>query len=170
MQLAADAGTELNVCVVEKGSEVGAHILSGAVLEPTALNELFPDWQERGAPVRTRVRGDEVYYLTSDTARHPGAGAVRAGADAQRGQLHYQPRRVVSLDGRAGRSHGGEYFSRFRGRRCYLRRRTRCGRYYRRHGGRRQRRAQTGFRAGLRTAGPLYDLFRGLPRQSRARS
>jgi electron-transferring-flavoprotein dehydrogenase len=64
MQLARDSGTELNVCVVEKGSEVGAHILSGAVLEPTALNELFPDWRTLGAPVKTAVRGDDVYYLT----------------------------------------------------------------------------------------------------------
>jgi electron-transferring-flavoprotein dehydrogenase len=65
MQLARDSGTELNVGVVEKGSEVGAHILSGAVLEPTALNELFPDWKTLGAPVKTAVRGDDIYYLTS---------------------------------------------------------------------------------------------------------
>jgi electron-transferring-flavoprotein dehydrogenase len=48
-QLAEKAGAELSVCVVEKGSEVGAHILSGAVIEPRALEELFPDWKERGA-------------------------------------------------------------------------------------------------------------------------
>ena len=53
MQQAQDADQELTVCVVEKGSEVGAHILSGAVVEPRALNELFPDWQERGAPLKT---------------------------------------------------------------------------------------------------------------------
>ena len=68
MQLGEEAGTELNICVVEKGSEVGAHILSGAVLEPRALNELFPDWQERGAPVKTAVSGDDVYYLTGETS------------------------------------------------------------------------------------------------------
>ncbi|MEE9311431.1 MAG: NAD(P)-binding protein, partial [Planctomycetota bacterium] len=56
---------ETTVCVVEKGSEVGAHILSGAVFEPTALNELFPDWKEQGAPLRTRVDGDDIYVLTS---------------------------------------------------------------------------------------------------------
>ena len=66
MQLAAEAGSELNVCVVEKGSEIGAHIISGAILEPSALNELFPDWQERGAPVKTAVTGDDVFYLTSE--------------------------------------------------------------------------------------------------------
>jgi electron-transferring-flavoprotein dehydrogenase len=66
MQLAAEGGSELNVCVVEKGSEIGAHIISGAILEPSALNELFPDWQERGAPVKTAVTGDDVFYLTSE--------------------------------------------------------------------------------------------------------
>jgi electron-transferring-flavoprotein dehydrogenase len=50
-QLAAAAGKELSVCVVEKGHEVGAHILSGNVFEPRALDELIPDWKERGAPV-----------------------------------------------------------------------------------------------------------------------
>ncbi|MEL0048048.1 MAG: FAD-dependent oxidoreductase, partial [Gammaproteobacteria bacterium] len=51
MQLGEKNGQELSVCLVEKGSEIGAHILSGAIFEPTALNELFPDWQERGAPL-----------------------------------------------------------------------------------------------------------------------
>ena len=55
MQLAQDAGRELNLCVVEKGSEVGAHIISGAVFEPTPLDELFPDWRELGTPVTTAV-------------------------------------------------------------------------------------------------------------------
>jgi electron-transferring-flavoprotein dehydrogenase len=67
MQLARESGTDLNVCVVEKGSEIGAHILSGAVFEPTALNELFPDWQSRGAPLKTPVTGDDVYYLTGQS-------------------------------------------------------------------------------------------------------
>ncbi|OPH18598.1 hypothetical protein FE88_25140, partial [Azospirillum brasilense] len=49
-QLANEAGQELSVCVVEKGSEVGAHLLSGAVFEPHALDELIPDWKEKGAP------------------------------------------------------------------------------------------------------------------------
>ncbi|KXJ49118.1 MAG: electron transfer flavoprotein-ubiquinone oxidoreductase, partial [Cycloclasticus sp. Phe_18] len=48
------------------GSEVGAHILSGAVLEPTAMNELFPDWKDKGAPIKTQVKGDDVYYLTGE--------------------------------------------------------------------------------------------------------
>ncbi|KZZ50648.1 MAG: electron transfer flavoprotein-ubiquinone oxidoreductase [Saccharospirillaceae bacterium] len=65
-QLAEEAGEEIAVCLVEKGSEVGAHILSGAVIEDRALAELFPDWKELGAPLNTPVKGDEVYFLTSE--------------------------------------------------------------------------------------------------------
>jgi electron-transferring-flavoprotein dehydrogenase len=68
-QKAAEAGKEISVCVVEKGSEVGAHILSGAVFEPRALNELFPDWKELGAPLNTPVVRDDIYVLrSSDTS------------------------------------------------------------------------------------------------------
>jgi len=63
MQQANEAEQELTVCVVEKGSEVGAHILSGAVFEPRALAELFPDWEERGAPLNTPATRDDVYLL-----------------------------------------------------------------------------------------------------------
>src|SRR5712692_9518385 len=67
-QLAAAAGSELGVCVVEKGSEVGAHILSGAVFEPRALDELIPDWRARGAPLNTAANEDRFLYLTSNRA------------------------------------------------------------------------------------------------------
>src|SRR3954469_10501186 len=67
-QLAAAAETELSVCVVEKGSEVGAHILSGAVFEPRALNELIPDWNERDAPLNTPATEDRFLYLTRNRA------------------------------------------------------------------------------------------------------
>ncbi|MEC8332029.1 MAG: electron transfer flavoprotein-ubiquinone oxidoreductase [Pseudomonadota bacterium] len=63
LQLAQTGERELTVCVLEKGSEIGAHILSGAVFEPSALAELFPDWRERGAPLRTAVTKDLIYYL-----------------------------------------------------------------------------------------------------------
>jgi electron-transferring-flavoprotein dehydrogenase len=66
-QLAAERGREVGVCVLEKGSEIGAHILSGAVIDPIALNELFPDWKDRGAPLKTPV-GDERFLLLSATA------------------------------------------------------------------------------------------------------
>jgi electron-transferring-flavoprotein dehydrogenase len=63
-QLAPDAA----VCLVEKGSEIGAHILSGAVLEPRALNELIPDWREKGAPLETPASDDRFLYLTATRA------------------------------------------------------------------------------------------------------
>ena len=65
-QMASAAGEEFTVCLVEKGSEIGAHILSGAIFEPTALDELFPDWQEMGAPLNNPVTIDEVHYLTDE--------------------------------------------------------------------------------------------------------
>jgi electron-transferring-flavoprotein dehydrogenase len=65
-QLANENDKELNVCVLEKGSEVGAHILSGAVFETRALDELFPNWQELGAPLTTKVIRDEIYLLRSE--------------------------------------------------------------------------------------------------------
>jgi len=65
MQLAQAQNKELMVCVVEKGSEVGAHILSGAVLETKALDELLPNWKDLDAPINTPVTKDEIYYLTS---------------------------------------------------------------------------------------------------------
>ncbi|MEX2525822.1 MAG: electron transfer flavoprotein-ubiquinone oxidoreductase [Gammaproteobacteria bacterium] len=67
-QQAAETGADIEVCVLEKGSEVGAHILSGAVFETRALDELFPDWKDRGAPLHTPVARDEVYLFRNDTA------------------------------------------------------------------------------------------------------
>jgi electron-transferring-flavoprotein dehydrogenase len=73
-QLAEADGKELSVVVVEKGSEIGAHILSGNVFEPDALDELYPDWKEQGAPVKTKVTGDRIHYLTGvrNSIRVPG--------------------------------------------------------------------------------------------------
>ncbi len=62
-QLAAENDKEITICVVEKGSEVGAHILSGAVLDPKAINELFPDWKEQGAPLNVPVSEDQVMFM-----------------------------------------------------------------------------------------------------------
>jgi electron-transferring-flavoprotein dehydrogenase len=63
-QLAESEGREVSVCVIEKGSEIGAHILSGAVIDPIAINELIPDWKEKGAPIHTPVTEDRFAFLT----------------------------------------------------------------------------------------------------------
>lgn len=67
-QLANEQSKEINVCVLEKGSEVGAHILSGNVFDPKALNELIPDWKEQDTPVKTSVLKDEVKYLINENS------------------------------------------------------------------------------------------------------
>ena len=66
LNLAKASEKQLSVCVLEKGSEIGAHILSGAVIEPSALNELLPDWRDRGAPLNTKVKRDDVYYFSNN--------------------------------------------------------------------------------------------------------
>ena len=81
----------LSVVVVEKGSEIGAHILSGNVFEPTGLDELFPDWKEKGAPVKTAVTGDLVHYLTSDS------GAVRVPGLFLPRPMHNDGNYIISL-------------------------------------------------------------------------
>jgi electron-transferring-flavoprotein dehydrogenase len=74
-QLAAERNHEVSVCVLEKGSEIGAHILSGAVIDPIGLNELIPDWKEKGAPVDTAVSDDQFLWLTKAGAfRFPNFG------------------------------------------------------------------------------------------------
>ncbi len=67
-QLAAEGGRDASVCVIEKGAEIGAHILSGAVIEPRALNELIPDWKEKGAPLLTPATDDNFVYMTAKSA------------------------------------------------------------------------------------------------------
>ncbi|WP_415263810.1 electron transfer flavoprotein-ubiquinone oxidoreductase [Pseudomonas serbica] len=90
-QLAMVEGRELSVCLVEKGAEVGAHIMSGAVFEPTALNELFPDWRNMGAPLNTPVQSDEIFYLSSSrlSIRVPGIFAPST--------MHNEGNFIVSL-------------------------------------------------------------------------
>ena len=67
-QLGQSENREISVCVLEKGSEIGAHILSGAVLDPGGLDELIPDWKEKGAPVETKVTEDRFYFYTRGAA------------------------------------------------------------------------------------------------------
>ena len=86
-QLCEERGTDLSICIVEKGSEVGAHILSGAVLEPRSLEELFPDWKDRGAPLHTPAREDRFFYLTR-------GGGVRLPTPPQ---MHNDGNYIISL-------------------------------------------------------------------------
>src|SRR5215470_12793576 len=67
-QLCAAQGKDFSVCVVEKGSEVGAHILSGAVVDPRAMAELFADWKEKGAPLNQPVTEDRFLFLTEKSS------------------------------------------------------------------------------------------------------
>ena len=68
MQLAQEKGKELEVALIEKGAEIGSHALSGAVMNPMALNELIPDYTDKGCPLEATVRGDEFYFLTENSA------------------------------------------------------------------------------------------------------
>lgn len=90
-QLASESGRDIEVCVVEKGSEVGAHLLSGAVLETRALDELIPDWKEKGAPLKTPVTHDDFYFFTSEEKafRMPNAFVPRT--------MHNKGNYIVSL-------------------------------------------------------------------------
>nr|WP_221301729.1 electron transfer flavoprotein-ubiquinone oxidoreductase [Zhongshania antarctica] len=90
-QLSESTGKDISVCVVEKGSEVGAHILSGAVFEPSALNELFPDWKEKGAPLNTPVTGDDIYYMTSAEK------AIKVPGFAVPKTMHNEGNYIISL-------------------------------------------------------------------------
>ena len=68
-QLAAQQDKDVSVVVLEKGSEAGAHILSGAIMDPRALTELLPDWKKNGAPLKQLVTQDEFFFLTEDGAK-----------------------------------------------------------------------------------------------------
>ena len=90
-QLAQAAGKPCSVCVLEKGSEVGAHILSGAVIETRALDELIPDWRARGAPLDTPVSDDEFHFL------YGSASGFRVPAALVPAPMHNAGNHVVSL-------------------------------------------------------------------------
>ena len=90
-QLAAESDTEMSVCVVEKGSEVGAHILSGAVFETSALDELLPEWKDMESPLTTSVTEDVFYFYTSDK------GAVKLPSFLLPPPLHNHGNYIVSM-------------------------------------------------------------------------
>ena len=89
--LAQQQDREVSVCLLEKGSEIGAHILSGAVLEPRALDELIPDWQQRGAPLNTPVDRDLMYFFTG------GKSALRVPGPFVPSSMHNRGNYIVSL-------------------------------------------------------------------------
>ena len=89
-QLAADSGQEIAVCVLEKGSEVGAHIMSGAVMEPRAMDELFPDWKEMGAPLNTPVTSEKFLLLGKEKSLSVPIWMLP-------GQLHNDGNYIISL-------------------------------------------------------------------------
>ncbi|WP_299183811.1 electron transfer flavoprotein-ubiquinone oxidoreductase [uncultured Neptuniibacter sp.] len=91
MQQATDEDKALTVCVVEKGSEVGAHILSGAVIESRALDELFPDWKAQGAPLNTAVTEDQIFMLKNEEK------AVKVPNMLVPSTMHNQGNYIVSL-------------------------------------------------------------------------
>jgi electron-transferring-flavoprotein dehydrogenase len=86
-QLAQQQERELNICILEKGAEVGAHILSGAVIEPRSLSELIPDWKEKGAPLNVPVKSDRFKYLTA-------SGSISMPTPPQ---MHNEGNYIVSL-------------------------------------------------------------------------
>ncbi|HVT35430.1 MAG TPA: NAD(P)/FAD-dependent oxidoreductase, partial [Nevskiaceae bacterium] len=90
-QVAAQAGKDITVCLVEKGSEVGAHILSGAVFEPRALAELFPDYEAKGAPLGVPVKRDDVYFFMSPTS------AIKMPNLFVPATMHNEGNRIISL-------------------------------------------------------------------------
>ncbi len=89
-QMSREQDHEISVCVLEKGSEVGAHILSGAVLEPRALNELIPDWREKGAPLTTPVTEDRFFMFTRKTS-------IQFPTWMLPGELHNTGNYIISL-------------------------------------------------------------------------
>ena len=163
-QLCAQEGKEFTVCVVEKGSEVGAHILSGAVIDPRAFDELFPNWKAKGAPLNQPVTEDRFLFLT------PGKLLQGARVDAARvlrqpRQLHREPRQRVPLARHRGRGRGRRDLSRLRRGRDPLHRRwARARRGHRRHGHRQEWREDRALPAGHRAARQVHRLRRGLPR------
>ena len=82
---------DVSVCVLEKGSEIGAHILSGAVVETRALDELIPDWKQRGAPLNTPVSKDLMYFLTGEES------AIRVPGPFVPASMHNRGNYIVSL-------------------------------------------------------------------------
>ncbi|TFW10511.1 electron transfer flavoprotein-ubiquinone oxidoreductase [Oxalobacteraceae bacterium OM1] len=111
-QLAAEKGSEVSVCVLEKGSEVGAHILSGAVMDPIAMNELFPNWKELGAPLNAEVTEDRFLFL-SETKAYKTPNWMLPGCFQNHGNYVISLANVVRWLGQQAEALGVEIFPGF---------------------------------------------------------
>ena len=111
-QLAAEKGKEVSVCVLEKGSEIGAHILSGAVMDPRAMNELFPDWKSKGAPLTTAVSEDRFLFLTA-TGSLKTPGWMLPGCFRNHGNYVISLANVARWLGQQAEARGVEIFAGF---------------------------------------------------------
>ncbi len=113
-QLAQEKGTELSICLLEKSAEVGAHILSGAVIEPRALNELLPNWEELGAPLKTPVKRDEM-HMFSDKGSFKFPGFMIPPAMHNKGNYVVSLSNVVRWLGEQAEAMGIEIYPGFAG-------------------------------------------------------
>jgi len=113
-QLAAEGGAELAVCLIEKAAEIGAHILSGAVMDPRAMTELFPDWKALGAPLNTPVSEDRVLFLTETGGRQVPNGLL-PGALLNEGNYIVRLGNVVKWLGEQAEAAGVEVYPGFAG-------------------------------------------------------
>ncbi len=150
---------DISVCILEKGSEVGAHILSGAALEPRALNELIPDWKDKGAPLTVPAADDRFLFLTKNHALPP----ADAAADAQSWQLRHQPWQFLQMAGHASRGAGRTDIPRLSGGGFAHRKWPRRRRHHRRIRPRKRWKRKTVLPAGHRRQRQIYLVRRRLP-------
>ena len=163
-QLAAEKGAEVSVCLLEKGSEIGAHILSGAVIDPKALAELFPDWKDKGAPLNQPVTEDRFLFLSEGGSTQVPDWLLPA-CFKNHGYYTREPREPLPLARHPGRSARRGDLPRLRGGRGALRRRgPRLRRGHGRRGHRQERREDRPLRPRHGAAREVHGLRRRLPR------
>ncbi len=166
-QLAAERSHEISVVVLEKGSEPGAHILSGAIMDPRAITELLPNWKEDGAPLNQPVTADRFLFL-SETGAKATPDVLPARLLQEPRQLRHQPRQRRQVAGGAGRGARRRDLSRLSGGRGALcRERRGQGRGHRQPRHRQGRRADRELPARHGAARQVHDLRRGRARQPR---
>ena len=159
-QLAAEHGKEISVVVLEKGSEPGAHILSGAVMDPRALNELLPDWKEQGAPLNQPVTGDDVLFLSETGATAHARLPAAATASTTTATTSSAWATSCKLAGAAGRGARRRDLPRLcRPPRCSTTTTARSGRGHRQPGRRQGRRADRRASSSAWSCTRKYTIF-----------